>query len=75
MFSRHADVQQQWAEQWTTGNLQLNAELSLPAENKFIGGPTDVLIYILYIYIYIIVYIYIIIVIYYILLCKYIYNI
>ncbi|XP_056282428.1 nardilysin-like isoform X2 [Pseudoliparis swirei] len=31
------DVQQQWAEQWTTGNLQLNAELSLPAENKFIA--------------------------------------
>uniref|UniRef100_A0A8C3AP28 Nardilysin convertase n=1 Tax=Cyclopterus lumpus TaxID=8103 RepID=A0A8C3AP28_CYCLU len=30
------DVQQQWMEQWT-GNLQLNDDLSLPAENKFIA--------------------------------------
>uniref|UniRef100_A0A3Q4N875 Nardilysin a (N-arginine dibasic convertase) n=1 Tax=Neolamprologus brichardi TaxID=32507 RepID=A0A3Q4N875_NEOBR len=30
------DIQQEWMEQWT-GNLELNADLHLPAENKFIA--------------------------------------
>uniref|UniRef100_A0AAQ4RPA4 Nardilysin a (N-arginine dibasic convertase) n=1 Tax=Gasterosteus aculeatus aculeatus TaxID=481459 RepID=A0AAQ4RPA4_GASAC len=30
------DIQQEWMEQWT-GNLKLNSELTLPAENKFIA--------------------------------------
>ncbi|XP_054469231.1 nardilysin-like [Anoplopoma fimbria] len=30
------DIQQEWMEQWT-GNLELNSDLTLPAENKFIA--------------------------------------
>ncbi|XP_029316726.1 nardilysin-like isoform X1 [Cottoperca gobio] len=30
------DIQQEWMERWT-GNLELNSELTLPAENKFIA--------------------------------------
>ncbi|KAM8914849.1 nardilysin-like isoform 1-T2 [Spinachia spinachia] len=30
------DIQQEWMERWT-GNLKLNSELTLPAENKFIA--------------------------------------
>ena len=31
------DIQQEWMERWT-GNLELNGDLHLPAENKFICG-------------------------------------
>lgn len=37
MFSLHTDIQQEWMERWT-GNLELNGDLHLPAENRFIGG-------------------------------------
>lgn len=40
----HTDIQQEWMERWT-GNLELNNDFHLPAENKFIGGWIDVFVH------------------------------
>uniref|UniRef100_A0A3B4GAY9 Nardilysin convertase n=1 Tax=Pundamilia nyererei TaxID=303518 RepID=A0A3B4GAY9_9CICH len=39
MFEFNPEIQQEWMEQWT-GNLELTADLHLPAENKFITDFT-----------------------------------